>query len=1069
LPQYGKRLRQMPNRCGNCVSQWRRLSACATILICAMTLRPAAAAPHRLQVHPNPSITILSIAQGQDGFLWLAASDGLYRFDGFHYQKIRDFPFASARFLGVTGDGSLWIGSREGLARYRTRFEVVVREDVQGGLAAFPDQVIVNLESKNALRVRLDGSVSRFNQYMFRDLTVDFSGRLWFTCSYPRAACSMEPNQSAVSQKILLPGDYEQAARDRSGRLWAADRTRAAELENGRPVQVLWRRSSPFGERASPLLSGRNGQLWFIGETIQGMTPALTFRDRKEHMFFPPTAGFEDERGHLWVAASGLGLLEWIPDPGWERWFLEDFDYVKPVQIVRTSGGELIAVTRANLYRLDSESDKWITLPKAARNYESVYPLADGGFLATIRRFGVARLSPAGEVVERLADPLPNSLEYGGIVEDGKGRIWVGNRSAIFRLEGRAGSYRLQAAEFPGKLTRKTAPDLEIDSGGKLWVGYQHGIASLTGEDGWRTFPTADPVEAIGGFAPAGAGSSDDVWVAYERGTRFSRLHPSGDRWTVTDFDSKSGYGPPDTYFLKRDSRGWIWRGSTEGVHISDGRHFAPNDWIHIHLRNGLASDHSSRPSFFEDGDGSVWICGEEGVSHLRPDPAWFENPRNAAPPRITRLEADGKEFWRVGAIPESLEQTPRVLRMEAGSLDASPFRDNPFRYRLPPAIPDWRPSPDGDLEFRGLPPNKYVLEVAYAGQESAPALRFEFRLGPASTRLTWLWLTALALALAAMALAAVRVPALEGLNYHASKAVFLLRLRLSGKSADTSAARDYTGRTLLGRYRLLRSISRGGFSVVYEACDLKQDNGPLAVKVLNASSRDESWVRDRFAYEVASLRSVDHPGVSPILDSWVTPAGEPCLVMPFLAGPTLRMEMAGRALSPDRVARIVRKLGSALAEVHRRGIVHRDLKPENVILWKSAPEGERPILIDFGMASLRGEANRMWNTTLLGGSLHYMPPERLTGHYSQASDVYSFGVMILEMLSGKRLADLGLMVSDDAFPDALGRALYQTVGAENLPLLVENLRRCYSAEPQRRPSDVGPWADTVAELLERL
>jgi ligand-binding sensor domain-containing protein len=183
----------MPNRCGNCVSQWRRLSACATILICAMTLRPAAAAPHRLQVHPNPSITILSIAQGQDGFLWLAASDGLYRFDGFHYQKIRDFPFASARFLGVTGDGSLWIGSREGLARYRTRFEVVVREDVQGGLAAFPDQVIVNLESKNALRVRLDGSVSRFNQYMFRDLTVDFSGRLWFTCSYPRAACSMEP------------------------------------------------------------------------------------------------------------------------------------------------------------------------------------------------------------------------------------------------------------------------------------------------------------------------------------------------------------------------------------------------------------------------------------------------------------------------------------------------------------------------------------------------------------------------------------------------------------------------------------------------------------------------------------------------------------------------------------------------------------------------------------------------------------------------------------------------------------------------------------------------------------
>jgi ligand-binding sensor domain-containing protein len=1040
----------------------RKLSACATILICALTLRLAAAAPHRLQVYPNPSITILSIAQGQDGYLWLAASDGLYRFDGFHYQKIPDFPFASARILGVTGDGSLWIGSREGLTRYRDHFEVLLREDVQGGLAAFPDQVIVNLESKNVVRVRLDGSIQRFSQYMFRDLTVDFSGRLWFTCSNPRAACSMEPNQSEATQKIPLPADFEQAARDRSGRIWAADRTQAVALEDGRQTRVLGRRSSPFGERSGPLLSGRDGQIWFLGETVHGMTPALTFRDRKEHEFFPPTAGFEDARGHLWVAASGLGLLEWIPEPAWQRWFLYDFGYQKPVQIFRDERGEWIAVTRWNLSRLDRESDKWIPLPKAVHNYESVYPLATGGFLAAIRRFGVARLSPAGEVLERLADPLPNSLDYGGILEDGKGRLWVGNRSALLRLEGRPGSYRLRVVDFPGTLTRKTAPDMEVDSAGKLWVGYQGGVAWQAGEDRWRTFPTADPVESIGGFAP-------DVWVAYERGTRFSRLHQSGDRWTVTDFDSKSGYSPPDTYFLKRDSRGWIWRGSTEGVHISDGRHFAPNDWIHIQLKNGLASDHSSRPSFSEESDGSVWICGEEGVSHLKPDPAWFENPLHAAAPRITRLEADGKAFWRGDAMPKALEQTPRLLRIEVGSLDAPPFRDYPFRYRMPPAVPDWRLSRDGVLEFRNLSSNSYLLEVAYTGEGTAPALQFGFRLGPAATTLTWLWLTAIPLGLVAMALAAGRIPALQGLNYHASKTVYLLRLRLSGKSADPSAARDYTGRTLLGRYRLLRSISRGGFSVVYEACDLKQESGPLAVKVLNASSRDESWVRDRFAYEVASLRSVDHPGVSPILDSWVTPAGEPCLVMPFLAGPTLRKEMAAGPLPPDRVARIVRKLGSALAEVHRRGIVHRDLKPENVILWKSAPEGERPILIDFGMASLRGEANRMWNTTLLGGSLHYMPPERLTGHYSQASDVYSFGVMILEMLSGKRLADLGVMVSDEAFPDALARSLCRIVIPENLPLLVEDLRRCYSAEPQRRPSEVGPWADTVAELLDRL
>jgi hypothetical protein len=75
--------------------------------------------------------------------------------------------------------------------------------------------------------------------------------------------------------------------------------------------------------------------------------------------------------------------------------------------------------------------------------------------------------------------------------------------------------------------------------------------------------------------------------------------------------------------------------------------------------------------------------------------------------------------------------------------------------------------------------------------------------------------------------------------------------------------------------------------------------------------------------------------------------------------------------------------------------------------------------------------------------------------------------VMILEMLSGSRLPDLNVMISDDAFPDALGRALRYMVVAANLPRLVLNLCQCYAAEPQRRPKDVGLWAEEVAALLD--
>jgi serine/threonine protein kinase len=108
-----------------------------------------------------------------------------------------------------------------------------------------------------------------------------------------------------------------------------------------------------------------------------------------------------------------------------------------------------------------------------------------------------------------------------------------------------------------------------------------------------------------------------------------------------------------------------------------------------------------------------------------------------------------------------------------------------------------------------------------------------------------------------------------------------------------------------------------------------------------------------------------------------------------------------------------------------------------------------------------------LWNTTLLGGSFHYMAPERLTEHYSQGSDLYSFGVAILEMLSGSRLPDLNVMISDEAFPDALGQALEHTVDAANLPRLVRNLYSCYPPDPRRRPRDVGAWAEEVAALLD--
>jgi serine/threonine protein kinase len=224
--------------------------------------------------------------------------------------------------------------------------------------------------------------------------------------------------------------------------------------------------------------------------------------------------------------------------------------------------------------------------------------------------------------------------------------------------------------------------------------------------------------------------------------------------------------------------------------------------------------------------------------------------------------------------------------------------------------------------------------------------------------------------------------------------------------------------------------------------------------------------VRDRFAHEVAALRSLDNPGVVRILDSWITPAGEPCLAMPFLEGETLRSTLEAGPLSLSRAARITRQLGAALAEVHAHGIIHRDLKPENLILVDSGSDREQAVIIDFGTAGLRTAEHELAATTLMSGSFHYMAPERLTGHYSAASDIFSLAVVVLEMLTRKRLADLHAMFFEPDFQDELEKVLTAELGITKAKALASLLRPAYDPEPRRRPADIGKWAAETADVI---
>lgn len=76
---------------------------------------------------------------------------------------------------------------------------------------------------------------------------------------------------------------------------------------------------------------------------------------------------------------------------------------------------------------------------------------------------------------------------------------------------------------------------------------------------------------------------------------------------------------------------------------------------------------------------------------------------------------------------------------------------------------------------------------------------------------------------------------------------------------------------------------------------------------------------------EVRILRSLDHPGILRVYE-WAEDGRHLYMVMEHLAGGDLTTQAP---YSEADAARVLTRILSAVAYLHRRGVVHRDLKPE--------------------------------------------------------------------------------------------------------------------------------------------
>ncbi len=222
---------------------------------------------------------------------------------------------------------------------------------------------------------------------------------------------------------------------------------------------------------------------------------------------------------------------------------------------------------------------------------------------------------------------------------------------------------------------------------------------------------------------------------------------------------------------------------------------------------------------------------------------------------------------------------------------------------------------------------------------------------------------------------------------------------------------------SLVGHYRLLEELGRGGMAVVYLA---ERADGAFAQQVaLKIVKRgiDTDEVISRFRQERQILAALAHDNIARLNDGGVAPDGRPYLAMELVRGEPIDRYCDRLGLGIGARVDLCVAVARAVEHAHRRLVVHRDLKPSNILIGADGAIK----LLDFGIAKLLAPgaadfAAPPTRTALRLMTPEYASPEQVRGDaITTASDVYQLGLILFELVTGRRAHGVSGLSTADA------------------------------------------------------
>jgi signal transduction histidine kinase/ligand-binding sensor domain-containing protein/ActR/RegA family two-component response regulator len=715
------------------------IGACAALVVAGVRLSAAEAAePGRYTVDAwyaddgLPQQQVSASAQTGDGYLWLGTEEGLARFDGARFSTFdrRNTPaFALGgriAALATAPDGTLWIGAdRDGL---------------------------IHLVDGQFRRVwpTTTGPAPRV-----RDIAIDRHGVVWIAT--PEALVRIDGGSVRLFAEAegLATRSPRSVYIDRGGTLFVGSRGAVHRFRHGRfelaaklpDVSVI----GFTGDHDGALWIGTWGRGVF---RLHGDRVEAVATDRADEGAFVG-ALFTDREGHVWIgSAHGLDRLEGgVLRGDLMRATLGQIDVYT---LLEDRDGSLWVGTTAGLRRLrtsalshlgtDAGLSHRVVLSVARGRDGSMWVGTHGGGLnrvtnGRVQRYGAAEGLPQQPITAILEDRAGvlwtgterglyvrdagrwrRALEFGvagteairTLLEDRHGAMWIGTDEGLVRLS----QGRVTTFTAPSDLPDARVLALLEGADGTIWVGTPGGLTSL--RDGRFTTKTERDGLSDNMVQALYEDAQRTLWVGTDRGlTRFARGR-------TTIYTTREGLTRNSIDQILEDDRGWLWLAGRRGAmhvdtreltDVAEGR-LASVRCVFYGRPQGFVSSTfpgGSQLGGVKAADGRLWLRSIDGVAIFDPRLVgpWLPPPTVV----IEQVSADGARHDPAPQLSLPAGVNSVEIRYTATAM-LDPGRTR-FRYQLDGVNRDWVDAATRRTAlYSRLGPGTYTFRVMAANAE---------------------------------------------------------------------------------------------------------------------------------------------------------------------------------------------------------------------------------------------------------------------------------------------------------------------------------------------------------------